>query len=51
MNHFTWYQTYGWTKPYPGETKVYAPDQVPGAYLPPSRDPTTDADRSHEEGP
>ena len=36
MNHFTWYQTYGWTKPYPGETKVYAPDQVPGAYLPPS---------------
>jgi YVTN family beta-propeller protein len=36
MNHFTWYQTYGWTKPYPGETKVYSPDQVPGAYLPPS---------------
>ncbi|MFL5913712.1 MAG: alkaline phosphatase family protein, partial [Gaiellaceae bacterium] len=36
MNHFTWYQTYGWTKPYPGETKVYTPDQVPGAYLPPT---------------
>ena len=36
MNHFTWYQTHGWTKPYPGETKVYGPDQVPGAYLPPS---------------
>jgi YVTN family beta-propeller protein len=34
MNHFTWYQTHGWTKPYPGEDKVYAPDQVPGAYLP-----------------
>jgi YVTN family beta-propeller protein len=34
MNHFTWYQTHGWTKPYPGENKVYAPDQVPGAYLP-----------------
>jgi hypothetical protein len=38
MDHFTWYQTHGWTKPYPGETKVYAPDQVPGAYLPPSGD-------------
>jgi hypothetical protein len=36
MNHFTWYQTHGWTKPYPGETKVYSPDQVPGAYIPPS---------------
>ncbi|HEX6360273.1 hypothetical protein [Actinophytocola sp.] len=34
MNHFTWYQTHGWTRPYPGEGKVYAPDQVPGAYLP-----------------
>jgi YVTN family beta-propeller protein len=36
MNHFTWYQTHAWTKPYPGETKVYAPDQVPGAYIPPA---------------
>ncbi len=36
MNHFTWYETHEWSKPYPGETKVYAPDQVPGAYLPPS---------------
>ena len=36
MNHFTWYQTNGWTKPYPGESKIYAPDQVPGAYIPPS---------------
>jgi hypothetical protein len=34
MNHFTWYQTHGWAQPYPGESKVYAPDQVPGAYLP-----------------
>ncbi|MFL6125555.1 bifunctional YncE family protein/alkaline phosphatase family protein [Actinophytocola sp.] len=34
MNHFTWYQTHGWTQPYPGESTVYAPDQVPGAYLP-----------------
>ena len=36
MNHFSWYEAHGWTKPYPGETKVYAPDQVPGAYIPPS---------------
>jgi YVTN family beta-propeller protein len=34
MNHFTWYQTHGWTTPYPGEKTVFAPDQVPGAYLP-----------------
>jgi YVTN family beta-propeller protein len=36
MNHFTWYETHGWTKPYPGETKVYSPDKVPGAYIPSS---------------
>jgi Phosphoesterase family len=36
MNHFTWYEAHGWTKPYPGETKIYAPDQVPGAFIPPS---------------
>ncbi|MEU5431929.1 bifunctional YncE family protein/alkaline phosphatase family protein [Streptomyces sp. NPDC020719] len=34
MNHFTWYETHGWTKPYPGETKIYAPKDVPGAYIP-----------------
>jgi YVTN family beta-propeller protein len=34
MNHFTWYQAHGWTQPYPGEDKIYTPDQVPGAYLP-----------------
>ncbi|MEV0400109.1 alkaline phosphatase family protein [Actinoallomurus sp. NPDC050550] len=36
MNHFSWYEAHGWTKPYPGETKIYAPDQVPGAYIPAS---------------
>jgi len=36
MDHFTWYQTHGWTQPYPGENKIYPPDQVPGAYLPSS---------------
>ncbi|MFF4143812.1 alkaline phosphatase family protein [Streptomyces sp. NPDC001698] len=34
MNHFSWYEAHGWTRPYPGETKIYAPDQVPGAYIP-----------------
>jgi YVTN family beta-propeller protein len=36
MNHFTWYDTHGWTTPYPGESRIYAPGQVPGAYLPSS---------------
>ncbi|MDX6428733.1 MAG: hypothetical protein QOE54_1099, partial [Streptosporangiaceae bacterium] len=36
MNHFLWYEAHGWTKPYPGETKIYSPDQVPGAYIPAS---------------
>jgi YVTN family beta-propeller protein len=39
MNHFTWYQSHDWTKPYPGESKIYAPNGVPGAYL-----PSTDTD-------
>ncbi|NMO49995.1 bifunctional YncE family protein/alkaline phosphatase family protein [Actinoplanes sp. TBRC 11911] len=39
MNHFTWYQSHDWTKPYPGESKIVAPAQVPGAYI-----PSTDTD-------
>lgn len=34
MNRFTWYQTHNWTKPYPGDKKIYVPNDVPGAYLP-----------------
>ncbi|MER6105883.1 bifunctional YncE family protein/alkaline phosphatase family protein [Streptomyces sp. NPDC001832] len=34
MNHFTWYETHGWSKPYPGEKKIFEPEDVPGAYLP-----------------
>ncbi len=34
MNRWTWYQTHNWTKPYPGDSKVYGPSQVPGAYIP-----------------
>jgi hypothetical protein len=36
MNRFSWYEAHDWTKPYPGDTKIYPPDQVPGAYLPSS---------------
>ncbi|MEU6070069.1 MULTISPECIES: alkaline phosphatase family protein [Streptomyces] len=36
MNHFTWYQTHNWKKPYPGEDKIFAPEDVPGAYIPSS---------------
>ncbi|MFF5277329.1 phosphoesterase [Streptomyces sp. NPDC000133] len=34
MNHFTWYQTHNWKQPYPGEKKIFAPKDVPGAYIP-----------------
>ncbi|MFJ9846404.1 alkaline phosphatase family protein [Kitasatospora sp. NPDC101155] len=34
MNHLTWYQTHNWTTPYPGESEIHAPQDVPGAYLP-----------------
>ncbi|BFU45280.1 alkaline phosphatase family protein [Krasilnikovia sp. MM14-A1004] len=36
MNHFTWYQSHDWAKPYPGERTIVAPGQVPGAFLPPA---------------
>jgi hypothetical protein len=34
MNRYTWYQTHGWTVPYPGDSKIYAPAQVPGGTIP-----------------
>jgi YVTN family beta-propeller protein len=34
MNRYTFYQTTGWTKPYPGDSKIYTPSQVPGAFIP-----------------
>ncbi|MFJ4184003.1 alkaline phosphatase family protein [Kitasatospora sp. NPDC089509] len=34
MNHLTWYQTHNWSAPYPGESTVQAPNDVPGAYIP-----------------
>lgn len=30
MNRWTWYQTQHWTSPYPGDAKIYGPDEVPG---------------------
>lgn len=34
MNRFTWYQAHDWGTPYPGDTKIYAPADVPGAAIP-----------------
>ncbi len=34
MNRYTWYQGHNWKVPYPGDSKVYAPDDVPGGFLP-----------------
>ncbi|POX42710.1 phosphoesterase [Streptomyces sp. Ru73] len=34
MNHLTWYETHGWKQPYPGEKKLFAPEDVPGAFIP-----------------
>ncbi|WP_369045750.1 bifunctional YncE family protein/alkaline phosphatase family protein [Sinomonas sp. P10A9] len=30
FNRWTWYQTHGWQTPYPGDAKVYGPNDVPG---------------------
>jgi YVTN family beta-propeller protein len=34
MNRYTWYQAHGWKVPYPGDSKIYTPSQVPGGSLP-----------------
>ena len=34
MNRYTWYETHGWTVPYPGDSRIYAPADVPGGYIP-----------------
>jgi len=36
MNRYTWYQAHDWKVPYPGDSKIYTPSQVPGAYIPSS---------------
>ena len=34
LNRLDWYSAHGWRLPYPGDPKIYAPDQVPGHNLP-----------------
>jgi hypothetical protein len=36
MSHFSWYEAHDWKTPYPGEDKIFAPEDVPGGYLPPA---------------
>jgi hypothetical protein len=36
MNRYTWYQAHDWKAAYPGDLRIYAPAQVPGAYIPSS---------------
>ncbi|MFC6704965.1 alkaline phosphatase family protein [Flexivirga alba] len=38
MSRWTWYQTHNWTKPYPGDSKIYAPNDVPGGAIPSAAD-------------
>ena len=38
MNRYTYYVSTGWTKAYPGDSKILAPNDVPGAFLPGSDD-------------
>jgi hypothetical protein len=33
MNRYTWYQTHEWKVPYPGDSKIYAPSQVPAGSI------------------
>ncbi|HKU09660.1 MAG TPA: alkaline phosphatase family protein [Sinomonas sp.] len=30
FNRWTWYQTHNWQSPYPGDAKIYGPNDVPG---------------------
>jgi YVTN family beta-propeller protein len=34
LNRLDWYSATGWVRPYPGDTKILAPGQVPGRNLP-----------------
>ncbi len=34
MNRYTWYDAHHWSLPYPGDPKIYLPNEVPGAALP-----------------
>jgi YVTN family beta-propeller protein len=34
LNRFDWYSAHNWSVAYPGDPKIYAPNQVPGRHLP-----------------
>ncbi|MFD7159358.1 alkaline phosphatase family protein [Kribbella sp. NPDC059898] len=34
MNHYNWYEAHNWSTPYPGESQIFAPQNVPGAVIP-----------------
>ena len=34
MNRFDWYSAHDWRVAYPGDPKIYTPNQVPGRNLP-----------------
>jgi YVTN family beta-propeller protein len=34
MNRYTWYRAHDWSTPYPGDTTILAPSEVPGAAVP-----------------
>jgi hypothetical protein len=34
LNRYDWYSATGWTRPYPGDREILAPDRVPGRNLP-----------------
>jgi YVTN family beta-propeller protein len=36
MNRYTWYEAHHWKVPYPGDSVIFAPSRVPGAYIPSS---------------
>ncbi len=36
LSRINWYTSSGWRKPYPGDTQILGPAQVPGADLPPA---------------
>ncbi len=34
LNRYDWYSAHNWNVAYPGDPKIYRPDQVPGRNLP-----------------
>ncbi|HWF75416.1 MAG TPA: hypothetical protein VG186_18860, partial [Solirubrobacteraceae bacterium] len=34
LNRLDWYSAHSWKVAYPGDRKIFAPDQVPGRNLP-----------------